>query len=151
GDGARQQRRDGPAHAEAEREDAEQTEQREACEDRMFERAHPGATGATRVPRAGVPSGGIEGGRAPRGLVRPAGAGWPFPSHWRDFVRPPQRSPRVLVSARSTAPPAATSDAASAQKTAGYEPRPSSSSEAPTGPTARALLAPSATAPEIAP
>src|SRR5207244_613616 len=83
-------------------------------------------------------------------LVRHRRAGRLFSDHWPGFAQGNQSPARVLLSANSTAPPAATSDAASAQKTAGYEPRPSSSSEAPTGPTARAPLAPSPAAPEIA-
>src|SRR5262249_33170741 len=76
---------------------------------------------------------------------------WPLASHWRSFVRPDQRLARASIFERSTAPPAATSEAASAQNTAGWEPRPSSSGDAPTGPTARAPFAASATAPAIVP
>jgi hypothetical protein len=44
-----------------------------------------------------------------------------------------------------------TSEADSCKNTAGWEPSPTHKREAPTGPIARAPLAPSATAPTIAP
>ena len=150
GDGPCEQRGNGVTHPETEHDRAEQTEQREPRDDRVLEQVHPGATGATRVPRSSTYRWCRETARSP--TARPGDrhrlASLEPPAKFRPAI---QRSARVVVSARSTAAPAATSDAASAQNTAGYEPRPTSSSEAPTGPKARALLAPSATAPEIAP
>src|SRR5438128_2214960 len=52
GDGPCEQRGNGVTHPETEHDRAEQTEQREPRDDRVLEQVHPGATGATRVPRS---------------------------------------------------------------------------------------------------
>src|SRR4029453_14369975 len=79
-----------------------------------------------------------------------------LPPRWRQQWRPQYtRGSYCSVStpapATSTAIDTITIAAARAQKTAGYAPRPRRSSDAPTGPTARAPLAPRATAPAMAP
>src|SRR5204863_3300744 len=114
GDEPGHQRRDRVPHTEAEDEAGQQAQQRKPREERMFEAMHPGGTRATRVPHAVVKRWGWPAAACviSRILVP---VGWPASRHHRrDFVRPLQRRPRALVSANSTAPPAATSDAARA-------------------------------------
>src|SRR5262249_58874036 len=113
GGGARQQCGDRVAHTSAEDEGADQTEERKPREDRVSEPVHPAATGATGMPRSATYIGpSAEACRQVSCLL--SDRGWPLASHWRSFVRPDQPFARACIFVSSTAPPAATSDAASA-------------------------------------
>src|SRR5581483_1462924 len=89
--------------------------------------------------------------RTGAGPRSPSYAGLPTRASPARAAAEPYGCPSTPAPARRTPPAATASAPPRTQNTAGYDPSPTHRSEAPTGPTARAPLAPSATAPAITP